>query len=1438
LLAATLPTQLLPIISTFAWSGSAEKKRAKVHVILDTGSTDNFITEETAKKLNLKLSAASVSLGGVGGKRTQLTQCTEFRLGLPGKTIEVPALVIQKICGEIEHLSPEKKGGEKGARMHRARVDVLLGVNLTLKAFRGGKEVSGTPGMHVLETIFGECFAGEIEGAESEGEKSSGALISNRDLDAALSKFFALETIGITRHLNDEKQAEELEAEQKLKELVRYENKRYVMPLLFKSSSAPLKNNLSIAWARLTNRERRLLKDPDARAAYNSTMKAYFDNGHARVIPEEEVDVPSAYYIPHSLVTRLEKETTKFRAVFDASCTGPDGRSLNSELLKTPVQTPAIPAIMLRFRRKAIALTADISKMFLQFPNRVEDRPYHRFLWREGPHEDVKFCELLTMTFGVADSPYKAIEGVRMHVNKYRQSHPEAVEELSRNLYIDDLIGGADTEDAAIKLMSDCTEILEEASLPMRKWVSSSKEVMGKIPPDMRGEVGKKLLTAGLADTELDSDGEAKAKALGLGWDVGKDILEYTGFTDMRDEKPTATKRSLASLTARLFDPMGYVCPFIVVAKLLIQEAWKLGLDWDEPINDDMQQRWLQWQEDLANLSLFSLPRQYQNRSKRDGSTKYTLHAFGDACDYALGCCVYIVSEYSDGTRESNLLMAKSKVASVKKMTLPRKELCAAYMAAMLLAEVSEALDLPLENAFCHTDSMTTFQWLQREPSQWLLFVANRCAKILEIAPREKWRWVPGEENPADLPSRGATPQALACSNLWKHGPDWLLLDACEWPPQPENVSALSSACLEERQKDAVTLVAQTTKLFLPPRGMERIWAMSDFSRLLRCTVYLGRFCGGKFLLMRGKKGAPRPTELAQAERWWIKKWQRHQLREEIVALEAGEPLRKGKSLDQLTPFLDGDGLLRVGGRLHLAELPYDTRHPIILPAVGRVRWLSDINDSLTARIIMHRHLLHQHAGTNWLLNSMRAEYWVIHGKQSISRVIRHCVACQKAIKGKKEQKMAPLPEARVAPYEVWTHVGLDYAGPFTVGKAVRRKRRKRGRPKKGETEARTAAEAELESVYVLLFTDMTSRAIHLEVTDGMEMEQFFHSFRRMISRRGIPRHLYSDEATTFVRGKMEISLLSKLARSSPLAGKLGEFGTEWHLNAPRAPHRGGAWERLVRSTKETLRKVLQGTCVDRTNFETVICEVEAFINDRPLCPPSENAEDAPAITPSLLTMGRKLAALPNTEGSDGRAPSRTENETAAEIQRKWKQRNSLAQQCWNAFITSYLLHVLPRSSKWTREHASLGAGDLVLVSTETTKRAEWPLARVVRVRGGICRGEGDRVRTVDLRFADGTLRTRAIQHLVHLEGLSHPTPSSTSPAVTPERTAPSTGTSPQPGTPPPAAEQSPTLQAQEPPADLHRPEAPPPAATTSTSPAPARRNPPRVRRKPIKLRE
>ncbi|KAM7296267.1 uncharacterized protein ISCGN_021446, partial [Ixodes scapularis] len=388
---------------------------------------------------------------------------------------------------------------------------------------------------------------------------------------------------------------------------------------------------------------------------------------------------------------------------------------------------------------------------------------------------------------------------------------------------------------------------------------------------------------------------------LGVGWETRTDMIKVDltsliNFLCSRED----SKRFVLQASSRIFDPMGLLAPAIITVKILFQQLWERGVDWDETLPADLYEEWDAWCKDLTALKNIAVPRLIALDFSKD-ETEKALHVFCDASTRAYGAVAYLTSKEQNGKRVA-LIMAKSRVAPLKWLTLPRLQLMGALIGARLTQFLTSKLKLEGLPVYLWTDSAIVLYWIRGSTTRWKLFVANRVTEIQALTEPRNWRHCPGTENPADLLTRGLMPKSLVQSKTWWNGPIWLHRSETSWPSQIQGKPEGNEYLAEEKKETIIQLtVPQDNQLV-------SLEDYSSFIKLIRGTAWIKRFTNN--VKHQGQRsGLLTSEEIIEAEKFWIKTIQNETFSIEIKLLRDQRQVQKTSKIKMLNPNIDCDGI-------------------------------------------------------------------------------------------------------------------------------------------------------------------------------------------------------------------------------------------------------------------------------------------------------------------------------------------------------------------------------------------------------------------------------------------------------------------------------------------------------------------------------------------------
>lgn len=1303
---------LLATACVTLYDGNRRPLQAKA--LLDNGSQHSFVTEGLVKRLKLTPYVKTTHVSGIALSNNVTNKMIDLKIHsnvYPHRKFDISCAILPAITGPLPSTLvdvsswsiPRDIALADPSFSRPSEVDLLIGSELYYTLLTQGMIRLGHGLPTALNTHLGWILGGTfpqnsrqqngfshlVTGSSARNVQPSVSLFvqspDNNSLESMVTKFWSMEEIHTKAplSLDDEK------AEACFKNSAQIlEDGTYQVDLPLKSPSENLRlgDSLAIATKRFHNLEKRFVKDPEYFQEYQKFIHEYIDLGHAKVIPLTPVNKRSEpkYFLPHHAVVKDGACSTKLRVVFDASCKSTTGLSLNDVTLKGFQVQPDLYDILLRFRSFKYVLTSDIEKMFRQIKINPNQTFLLNILWRDASEDLLQCVELKTVTYGTNSAPFLATRVLNDVALKNNAEYPLASQSLLTQCYMDDILSGCDDPKNLDVLYSELISLLNTSGFQLHKWCSNSKKFLDKIS-----------LTEKVKEVDMNFD-ETPNKVLGLKWNPILDFFSVS-IPEVKLSGPI-TKRKILSVIAQCYDPLGFLSIVIVTGKIIVQKLWTLKLDWDTPITDNtLLQEWTSFIDDLPLLKTLKIPRYLFSSEKTVLSIEF--HGFSDASLKAYAACVYARTSYTDGTVSCHLITSKSRVSPLKTVTLPRLELCAMVLLSKLVSKLTLIFEtrLSLDSVNLWTDSQIALCWINSHASRWNVFVANRVAQIQELTSNFKWRHINSSDNPADYPSRGLPiPQVQNCDSWWQ-GPEFLH-DPNLSLSKFDNTPTLSD--LPEEKKISLIGIVMTNQ--------EAFWSQlfhrfSNFFKLKRTVAYILRFIHNSKNNQNKLTGPLTVQELKAALNLITKMLQSIHFSKEILELQQDKILGN-KSLIKLKPFLDKEGLLRVGGRLDNAKISFDQKHPILLPS----------HNFLVSLMLNHEHKRLGHAGAQTVLSNFRLKYWPLDGLRETKRIIRNCVTCFRFRAQPAEQIMASLPKERVSISRCFSQVGIDYGGPFLIKSSKLRK-------------------APLIKCYIAIFVCMVTKAIHIELVTGLSTEHFIMTLKRFIARRGNPTVIHSDNATNFQGAKNQLKELYDFFQNKTNSDSIKDFlsqnETEFKFIPPRSPHFGGIWEAAIKSAKYHILRLVGETRFTFEEFYTMLVQIEAILNSRPLCSLSNDPNDFQTLTPGHFLIGSSLTAHPEKD-----LTTLAENRLSI-----WQKLSRIQQVFWKRWSVDYLNRLQTRT-KWFYNSPDVTPNTLVLLKDDDTPPLKWPLARVIEVFPG----KDNKTRVVKLKTQCGVF-TRSI---------------------------------------------------------------------------------------------
>uniref|UniRef100_A0A8D9BZC5 Reverse transcriptase domain-containing protein n=1 Tax=Cacopsylla melanoneura TaxID=428564 RepID=A0A8D9BZC5_9HEMI len=626
----------------------------ELRFLLDGGSMCNLITESACKKLNLTPEPSKTVLSGIGSSKIvqgqvmlKLSSVHDDRINYTIQALVVGKIVdnlpvVQIDCANMNYLEHITLADNEF--MLPGVIDGILGASIYAHIL-DGKTVLGNPNQPVaVSTKLGYIVMGDAPILDQGPSKQNKlCLFQKTEIDQKLERFWELDQVENCSF--SKLTANEIECEQHYVDHVsRDVTGRYTVSLPFSGDVSQLGDSFYSAKKRFFHLENKLNSNPEAKEGYTKSMQDLLDKGY--MAKSTDQSDKSGYFIPHHMIVKPDRVSTKIRVVFDASAKTSSGQSLNDLLHTGATLYNDLLGILLKFRLFPCALNGDITSMFLQILVNENDCKFQKLLWRFDLSQPLTTYEMKVVIFGMKSSPFLAQRTVRQLVDNEIKNYPGA-SKICEYLYMDDCVASFLSEDETKLFYSDVVQMFRSGGFTFTKWISNSKDVLSVIPET---EQLTKMLS-------FDHE-HVNTKILGLSWNATEDALH---FKIVQQDKQ-CTKRGILSAVLSIYDPLGLLGPIVLWVKRLIQEICILKLDWDATLPDNILSSWLLFKTQLMELENLTFPRHIGV----EASCEFSLVGFCDASERGYGAIVYSKVQLSNGRTVVNLVCVKSNLHHLK----------------------------------------------------------------------------------------------------------------------------------------------------------------------------------------------------------------------------------------------------------------------------------------------------------------------------------------------------------------------------------------------------------------------------------------------------------------------------------------------------------------------------------------------------------------------------------------------------------------------------------------------------------------------------------------------------------------------------------------------------------------------------------------------------
>lgn len=1129
----------------------------------------------------------------------------------------------------------------------------------------------------------------------------------------------------------------------------------------WRSDLSAVPDNRTSALQRLRRLTTAAVKDPDLTEAYVAEMDRMIDSGILVEVTDGDDQAWKArggrvWYVGHFPVKNPSSTSTPVRPVFDPSIPF-KGITLSRLWEQPPNLIPQIVDMYIGFRDMPVAVCLDFKKAYWTLWLDEVESHMHRIVYnRLDSQAPIKTYRITRNSWGMVPAGALCSIAMLMVAEKFKDEYPRVYDFVRSQLYVDDGVSSCETVSEALKLARDTNWVMSHGGFVLKHFIIGGQSVdcsLESLPEDIPDVVRL---------------GRAQERVLGAIWEPVLDVISFAVRVNFSRKKHGVcvepdldvsefehrfprklTLRMYLSVISTLFDPLGLVCPVTISLRHEFGRLLLLGLSWDDeipsgPPEGPSYERCRTLIRCLLDINTLTFPRCVRPICVTEDRNPI-LVGFSDASQLAFSACVYACFATGDGSRVSRLVLAKSKPLPKRAplLTIPRAELEACKMLSELVARVVSSSRYVFHQTILLTDSTICLGQILASPYRLKQWPATRVQAILERTSPGSWYHVRSEKNVADIATRGVDAKYLEMNSVWQCGSSFMALPVEQWPivPAKDCSSKLgdnreSDEQMEVRVRDPRMHISREPAVYgqalednssimynLGDLSSEAITSLVDYlvdlpftppeagdswTRLRRRVARAAAFVMElNVRLAKREKIQGFPEMSRHDQRKWIEAHDEFSPSPELMQIARTVWCRKAQKgwtqsqineMAKLNPKQDQIGLWRALGRIHTTATA-----PILLPGTH----------ALSEVILTFYHQRH-HSSADSTLALAREHFWIRRGQVLANRIVSSCVTCRRVRKKPTILEMGPLPDFRWQRYPVFSAIFLDLCGPFFCTTDRR------------NTRANPVLSGQ---VWVLVVICAVSHAVHIELVESYNTENFLSALDTFISLRGTPAKIFCDQGSQLVAGGEVTTVLRNHVCES----------TEWHF-APSGAHQFvGAAEALVKAVKSCMEVLYipKYTSLTKLQFSRILYSIANLINDRPLAVGRSRVsklDDMRLIRPNDLLMGRSTPdSLPPMD-EEAIVTLSTKQQKFVELIRL---RDACLNQFWLRFYNIMFQNILPRP-KWLKTGREFSVGDTVLVRDNNPVRGVWTWGQIDR----ILPSQDGRVREAIVRYKD-TLMSR-----------------------------------------------------------------------------------------------